>query len=123
MIREWRRRPPLPRSFKRHSCYGAVALAAAIITSLASPDTNDGLKALASVVGAAASVVVTIYFTYYVLVYPILHAAKRYEGRNQTTWLVWLVLETAGLGFPIVRALYLFLVLAPDVRATKAASV
>ena len=118
----WRYRPPLPRCFIRHSCFFVVALAVFFALASVNDLAADWAKALAGLAGISAWIIVALYVGYYVIAYPILHAAKRYEGRHQTAWLVWLALETAGLGFGLVRLAYLFNVILPDVRRTNAAS-
>jgi hypothetical protein len=66
--------------------------------------------------GFLAWLVIGIYLVYYLVAYPILHAAQRHRGSNQTRWLIWLCLELCGLGFGFVRLFYFFMHILPDIR-------
>ena len=56
----------------------------------------------------------------YSLVYPFLHLLGRYEGQSQQAWMIWLVLDTIGLTFGLVRLWYYLAVIIPDFRSERA---
>lgn len=66
-------------------------------------------------VGIAAWFVAAFYFGYYVCAYPIIHAAQRYRGPNQTTWLILLSIDLF-VSFGIVRVCYFVAQILPDIR-------
>lgn len=111
---------PLPQNFKRHSLWVLLALAACGSSAVLSESMGSPWKLLAIPLGVAGGLITMVYACYYFVVFPVLHAARRYQGNSQNAWLACLTLETLGLAAPFIRLAYLFSHILPDIRGTGA---
>ena len=112
-----RRIPPsLPRDFRQHALWAMLALVVLGAIGLAQMASIVVPTSLIIVLAIPAWMVLVFFLVYYVTIYPILHAAQRHKGPNQTVWLVFLAIELLGLSFGVVRLLYLFNHILPDLN-------
>lgn len=109
---------PLPQNFKKHTGWLALLVLGAIAFGMLKEVLGDSMLIVAGAFGIAGIMVLLPYVIYYFMIFPVLHAARRYRGDSQNAWLGWLTMESLGLAMPFIRLAYLFCHILPDVRGT-----
>ena len=112
---------PLP-NLRRDLMIFGVALALNIGASVAAESFPDAKQFLNFFCVFPTGIVLVILLVGYFLFYPFLHLVNCYEGTAQTSWMIWLVVDTLGLTFGIPRVLYYLFEIFPSRREWRSAS-